>query len=663
MLFLLLVAMLGVDEPIIVEAESDLCAEPQLANNCGTADGSWGDPYIVDVGTITETALGCGGQAAIAICTDVAIELRGGRVDVDTPDAAVALHGQVRLRDVAIHNGAGAAFENRGNAEFIGGTTSTAGQGSQSSGRHLTMDGTTITGTSAGPLLTTTTQATFIDVDVHGLATSGIRASGPLTVEGGRFHNMGVSRPHPEAGLWRVTLYPALEIQGSHATVRNATFHVTDTGVWLYAGGTTEMTGNTFMGGDGTRALAFGNEDTGICDLLVHHNSFLGLGAWNYHADCLLHLDDNWWGTPDGPPELGDNIRVQRWLHTPPADVPGIRITSVVLDGTVLIRGTAEGDIDRIVAATDSGTTSHAAGPEWAIQLDRLGPDLRLMGCGRDCSMPIAVPAAATPEPLTMTAADSAPKWPLAAAIGLPIMGLALATTVWVNGRTRRFTVALQDALAAKQSEVDDVREDVDKFISGAAHDLRGPIVNLVISTQIAAKRAAAGQDVGEILQTSAASGQRLNGLVEQLMAYGRAGYDTGHTTTASLADTIQHVVDSIETKHTSIVLKGSDQPITSDHGAISRIVQNLVSNAVRAAPSGRIQIEWTLAPFSIEVRDQGPGIPEAILAHLFQPLVRGAHGAGIGLATAHRLAGRMGMDLELITTGPEGTTFRLSAP
>jgi signal transduction histidine kinase len=70
-------------------------------------------------------------------------------------------------------------------------------------------------------------------------------------------------------------------------------------------------------------------------------------------------------------------------------------------------------------------------------------------------------------------------------------------------------------------------------------------------------------------------------------------------------------------------------------------------------------------------VRDEGPGVPEEGRERLFTRFGRlqgsttraGRVGTGLGLYISRGLAEAMGGDLDLETTGPEGSTFRLRLP
>jgi signal transduction histidine kinase len=116
--------------------------------------------------------------------------------------------------------------------------------------------------------------------------------------------------------------------------------------------------------------------------------------------------------------------------------------------------------------------------------------------------------------------------------------------------------------------------------------------------------------------------------------------------------------------------------PVTAmaDPDHVHRIIANLVRNSARAirdqagrtAPgqiSASIRREGEMTV--IEISDNGPGIPDAVVKRLFQPFAGSASrgGAGLGLAIARELARGMKGDLELTRNGPNGACFTLRMP
>ncbi|MFY7850776.1 MAG: sensor histidine kinase [Brevundimonas sp.] len=66
-----------------------------------------------------------------------------------------------------------------------------------------------------------------------------------------------------------------------------------------------------------------------------------------------------------------------------------------------------------------------------------------------------------------------------------------------------------------------------------------------------------------------------------------------------------------------------------------------------------------------LRLSDNGPGLPDRALSHLFQPFTGSARrgGTGLGLAISRELAQAHGGDLVLVKTGSEGTVFEVTLP
>lgn len=111
---------------------------------------------------------------------------------------------------------------------------------------------------------------------------------------------------------------------------------------------------------------------------------------------------------------------------------------------------------------------------------------------------------------------------------------------------------------------------------------------------------------------------------------------------------------------------------VNADHDRLFRVFLNLGKNAAKAlgdhrAGHGRIRIEAhrTTAGTTIEVGDDGPGLPADTRAKLFQPFVASSSkgGSGLGLATARDLVRAHGGDLVLARSDEHGALFRMELP
>jgi signal transduction histidine kinase len=127
-----------------------------------------------------------------------------------------------------------------------------------------------------------------------------------------------------------------------------------------------------------------------------------------------------------------------------------------------------------------------------------------------------------------------------------------------------------------------------------------------------------------------------------------------------------------------AIMVEGEHAVLEGDEDLLHRVIANLVLNAVQAA-RGPIKITVAVAAVQaadiphgtnlehavrLQVKDNGPGIPEEVRERLFQPFVSGrSGGSGLGLAIVQR-AVEAHRGLVLVDSGPgSGTTFTIFLP
>ncbi len=113
--------------------------------------------------------------------------------------------------------------------------------------------------------------------------------------------------------------------------------------------------------------------------------------------------------------------------------------------------------------------------------------------------------------------------------------------------------------------------------------------------------------------------------------------------------------------------------PVAASPSEVVQVLSNLFANACDAmaeagVPAPRLAVATGLAGPSvrIEVADNGPGIPDAVRPRLFEPFftTKGpGKGTGLGLYTSRRILKRLGGRLDVLATGPGGTTFVVELP
>ncbi len=191
-------------------------------------------------------------------------------------------------------------------------------------------------------------------------------------------------------------------------------------------------------------------------------------------------------------------------------------------------------------------------------------------------------------------------------------------------------------------------------FVHDAAHELRTPLA--VISAQ--AHALARARDADERMQAQARLNDaiaRSSGLVEQLLQLARFDGGQEATTLLDVARIAQEELAVLEpqafARGLELSLEAPDTlPWPMQLGAFRAILHNLAGNAVRYVQAGGhvvVAIGAQGDSLRLSVTDDGPGIPAALRATVFERFVRGtghdAAGSGLGLAIVRQAAARVG--------------------
>jgi two-component system sensor histidine kinase BaeS len=110
---------------------------------------------------------------------------------------------------------------------------------------------------------------------------------------------------------------------------------------------------------------------------------------------------------------------------------------------------------------------------------------------------------------------------------------------------------------------------------------------------------------------------------------------------------------------------------ILADGRRLEQVLDNLLVNALRYVPRGghvQLSLEKASGGYQLAVRDDGPGIPESELPHIFDRFfravgARGKSGSGLGLAIVREIVERHGGTVQAASLRPAGTVFRIFLP
>jgi signal transduction histidine kinase len=143
----------------------------------------------------------------------------------------------------------------------------------------------------------------------------------------------------------------------------------------------------------------------------------------------------------------------------------------------------------------------------------------------------------------------------------------------------------------------------------------------------------------------------------------------------AMLNDCVKRYEKLIEKKAIEVAVESpTDLKMIGDSRKVSRIVQNLLHNAIKFTPAGKINLRVRCATekcaLKIEIVDTGMGMPQQHIERMFQPFQqmdssanRQFSGLGLGLTVAHRLTNFLGGTLEIESQQDAGTHVTLHLP
>ncbi|HLH39704.1 MAG TPA: ATP-binding protein [Bryobacteraceae bacterium] len=248
-------------------------------------------------------------------------------------------------------------------------------------------------------------------------------------------------------------------------------------------------------------------------------------------------------------------------------------------------------------------------------------------------------------------------------------MTLRAAVRSAIRARMRQYQ------LRRRQESLQHAISELEQFAYSASHDLREPLRNIAIFSELLEKEHLAALDKTgrQYCNFVRASAKRMETLIDDLLAYTRLNDDESHNepTTADAAKCVEMALASLSTAITEsgAEIEVGPLPVVSMRSThLYQIFQNLLANAVKyrgeAPPRIRVSASreegfgWRFA-----VKDNGIGIsPEyqERIFGLFKRLHTNAKysGSGIGLAICQRIVQRSGGKIWVESEPGRGSTF-----
>lgn len=253
------------------------------------------------------------------------------------------------------------------------------------------------------------------------------------------------------------------------------------------------------------------------------------------------------------------------------------------------------------------------------------------------------------------------------------------------DGAVAGSVLLLRDRTLRQAMEEDLRRSDrlalLGKLAAALAHEIKNPLGGIKGAAQLIRSEVAHDPSLVENTDIMIREVDRVDQLLDQLLDLARP-VDL-HPEPLNVHEVLEHVLrlEAHTAGAAAVRVRRSFDPslplILGDRGRLIQVFLNLVENALQAGPACMTVTTCMETDFSlrtdhsrhtrfvrVEIRDDGAGIDEADLPHVFSPFfTRKRRGTGLGLAVCDRTVeehgGRLGVESRL----GEGSAFRVSLP
>lgn len=218
------------------------------------------------------------------------------------------------------------------------------------------------------------------------------------------------------------------------------------------------------------------------------------------------------------------------------------------------------------------------------------------------------------------------------------------------------------------------------RILGMVSHDLRNPLSVVMMSATQLGKLPDANDRRQSAIGRILAAAYRMDKMIRDLLDYSRIELEMALHLDIRPSDVhscCQRVLDEFRTVHPGREIRyepGTDTQASWDADRMERVIENLMSNALKYSPhDSAVRLAWRRDHdrVVIEVSNRGAPIPDAELPHIFEPFHRGQdHDAGtsrqshgLGLYIVRHIVLQHGGEITVKSCAAAGTTFTVAVP
>ena len=247
--------------------------------------------------------------------------------------------------------------------------------------------------------------------------------------------------------------------------------------------------------------------------------------------------------------------------------------------------------------------------------------------------------------------------------------------------QTEELEAQRQD-LEAKNLQIQKADQLKSEFLANMSHELRTPLNAIIGFSELLLEEGQGTLSPEHIkfVQDVLASGRHLLALINDILDL--AKIEAGRielrmeplAPASAIGEAVSLIAPQSQRKQIEVRTRAvSSSGVLADRGKLRQVLLNLLSNAVKfSAEQTVVEIGAEDAGSAVRfwVRDQGPGMDDALIARLFRPFVQGDstmvkkhQGTGLGLAISKRLVEEHGGTIEVVSAPGKGSTFSVTLP
>ncbi len=254
------------------------------------------------------------------------------------------------------------------------------------------------------------------------------------------------------------------------------------------------------------------------------------------------------------------------------------------------------------------------------------------------------------------------------------------------DGQTRALVLCLHDlaqrASLSKQNEARARLADLDRLVASVAHELNNPLSGIRGAAQILGRKLEPGSKLHDYTEMIVRQADRMAELANSLMMLEAPAPQRRRVNIHKVLREVLLLEEPALARAGIEVVQSFDPSlpdVLADSGQLEQLMLNILRNAIAASPEGKSELRILtrmehgyyverqserLRFLAVEVVDQGRGLDEETLAHMFSPLFSKTEGGhGMGLAVAQSIANAHGGTIEAENAEGGGALLRVLLP